>query len=119
MTDLYNFIKNCENGKRIWVEDELGRKDYSLSYKSTYPEWSRFYFVKTPKNKRHIYNKDNPAWKDGYYNGNTTRLYQMFENALAGKLPKSERMLDVFDKMIEGYYFELKEIEYLEADCIF
>ena len=51
MTDLYNFIKNCENGKRIWVEDELGRKDYSLSYKSTYPEWSRFYFVKTPKNK--------------------------------------------------------------------
>ena len=115
INSILTILKHSQNGKRIWTEDDYGYKDYSQSTETNYPEWAKFYYIKTPTNLRYKYCEVGvEAWKDGYFNGSNARLHKMFENSLNGKLPRSDRMLEVFDRMVFGYFEELKEIELLE-----
>jgi len=114
---ILSIIEHSQNGKRIWVEDDYGYKDYSQTTRSTYPEYMQFYFVKTPKKISYIYCEDDKAaWLDGYFNGSTRDYTQLFKNSLTGKTPNSKRMIFVFDLTIYGYFQELKDIEYMEQN---
>lgn len=105
-------IENGRGGKRIWVEDTKRGYgyDYSQTVRTSYPEWSQFYFVNTPKRLRHLYSQ-HPCWKDGYYNGSKKDYLRLFDNMLKGKLPRSERMISVLDITMSGYFDSLFEDE--------
>jgi len=116
---LITILENSTNGKREWFLED-GVPNYSLTTRTTYPMYSRFYFIKTPKNLRHIYcSIDKEAYLDGYFNGSPQKLMKMFQNALLGKMPRSPRMLFVFDTILQGYFIDVEDIENLEADSLF
>lgn len=106
---LYKYLSSCQNGKRLWIDTRNGL-DYSVSTSSTYPEYTRFYFEKTPKRLRSKFKpygeyglKGIKPWHKSYYNGNRRELLNTIKNASEGKLPKSERMIYVLETIYESY----------------
>ena len=118
ISSMIAMIENSEAGKRMWQSDEVtGRCDYSLTTRSTYPTWCKFYYVRTPKKKRmdYIFDDTRKPYQDGYFNGATKDLIGIFKMYKKGYMSKSERVQIIFDDCVAGYMDDLKEIEYINA----
>lgn len=118
LNDMIRVIEMSEAGKRMWTICEVtGRCDYSLTKRSTYPNWCKFYYVRTPKRERIKYILDDARkpFEDGYFNGATKDLIGIFEMYKKGYVSKSKRVQIIFENCIDGYFDELREIEYLNA----
>ena len=112
INDILTSIIISKNGKRHWFyqDDKL---NYSLSTESTYPDYLKFFFVKTPKNLRINYLEESSkeSWEDGYFNGNRRELLRIFKSALDGYAPKSKRLQTAFDMILEGYFKHINDFE--------
>lgn len=117
MTSILNgmlvMLQNSQPGKRLWYSSYDGYVTYS-KIESTFPDWSKFFFVKTPKRERSKYFlSGRKPYKDGYFNGNKKQLMSIIENfKKSGKQPRSERQRLVLDICIQGYEDFCKDIMY-------
>ncbi len=115
LEEIIGYIKSSYPGKRYWTPDSVtGLNDYSMTERSTFPDWVKFWYEKTPKRERfeyYISGKD--PYEDGYFNGNTRDLLIMLNRAKDKGIvsKRSMRVLTAFDNIVSGY---LEEREYLE-----
>lgn len=107
--DMISEIKIATPGKRAWTDN----LDYSITERSTFPLWSKFFYEHTPKKLIHHYKYDtsSKSYEDGYYNGNTRELLVLLYTALNGLAPRSERQSTAFDLMLKGKFEEIREFE--------
>lgn len=111
--DMIGQILNSVPGKRIWLTDPItGYNDYSLSIKSTYPTWCRFFHNHTPKNYPERYDLDFVAYEHGFYNGNTREILILLNKLLLGEIYTSERRYSAIDLMFKGIAEYIEEYEY-------
>jgi hypothetical protein len=108
LDSMMNQLEVSIPGKRRWVHTSDGGIDYSPTTRSTFPEWSKFFYVKTPIVAR---NEPNP-YLNGYFNGNTKELTYLLSKAQSGILPRSLRLRSAFDIAISGFYDYMEEFEY-------
>lgn len=106
-------IEVSRPGKRAWTMDHLGNCDYSLTTRSTFPDWSKFFYITTPKPYKGMPN----PYKDGYFNGNTKELLKMLYTAKIGQAPKTDRLRAAFDMAISGFYDYMYEFEYEHGEA--
>jgi hypothetical protein len=104
LEDIQNILKSSTPGKRIWTLDEVtGSPNYSQTQRSTFPHWSKFWYVNTPRKERINYIlEDRQPYEDGYYNGNTRDLLRVLENSKSGCVSKRTRTLTAWDNVIQG-----------------
>ncbi len=122
--DMIGQIKSSTPGQRRWrcTHDYFGEQDlqldYSLTTRSTFPNWSKFFYEKTPKKERFNYKfiYDTSAYADGYFNGNTRELLGLLKKLLHGQIYCSERQLCAIDIMLKGMLDYIAEYEY-ENQC--
>lgn len=107
ITAMIRQIEVSTPGKRRWVHTSDGSIDYSATTRSTFPEWSKFFFVTTPRSHK---TTPNP-YEDGYFNGNAKELLRMLNTAKLGRAPKTERLRAAFDIAISGFYDYMYEFE--------
>lgn len=112
--EIISYIKHSTPGKRYWTPDPVtGLNDYSLTERSTFPDWVKFWYEKTPKRDRfEYYISGREPYEDGYFNGNTRDLLLMLNRAKDKGIvsKRSMRVLVAFDYIVSGY---LEEMEYL------
>lgn len=110
--DMVSEIKIATPGKRAWYCQDL-ENNYTITERSTFPLWSKFFYEHTPKRlKAHYkYDTSSKAYEDGYYNGNTRELLVLLYTALNGLAPYSQRQLSAFDLMLKGKFEEIREFE--------
>lgn len=117
---IIRWIKASTPGRRAWVSDLVtGYNDYSMTERSTFPDWIKFWYECTPKRERLEYLiTDREPWEDGYFNGNTRELMIILNRAKdTGVVSKrSKRILVAFDTIVSGY---LEEMEYMMEECPF
>ena len=106
-------LQQSQPGKRLWYSDYDGYITYS-SIESTFPDWSRFFFIKTPKRERSKYFlSGGKPHKDGYFNGNKKELISIITKFLeTGKTPKRERQRIALELSIQGYEDFCKDVMY-------
>ena len=126
LRNLLRYLESCENGKRLLIIEHDGTFNYSSSTKSTYPEYTNFYFIKTPKKLRHKYEawgefgiKGLKPWNHGYFNGTPRDLLIMIKNAISGKYPRSLRMQYVLEEIYSCYLSEQEQIDYIDSEYLF
>jgi hypothetical protein len=114
LEDIQNILKSSTPGKRIWTLDEVtGSPNYSQTQRSTFPHWSKFWYVNTPRKERINYIlEDRQPYEDGYYNGNTRDLLRVLENSKSGCVSKRTRTLTAWDNVIQGFLADVKDWEY-------
>jgi len=104
-------------GQRRWVFDQsTGAYDYSATIRSTFPMWSKFFYIKTPKKLKGLIYE---PYNEGYFNGNTSELIKLLINSTKGSLSKSPRLRLAFDLAISGFYDEIYEFEYQYGEPYF
>ena len=118
MDGIIGRLNYSSPGKRLWCESNKPGwgYDYSLTERSTFPDWIKFWFQYTPKRERFEYFiSGREPYEDGYFNGNTKELWGLLNRARnTGVISKrSKRVLTAFDYIVSGY---LEEIEYLFMD---
>ena len=114
LEDMQNILKNSTPGKRRWTLDSVtGQPDYSLTERSTFPKWSKFFYETTPKNNKIKYLQvDGPKpYEDGYFNGNTKELLRILRNSEEGILSDYPRIRTAWIFAIEGYLSEISDWE--------
>lgn len=115
LEDMQNILKNSTPGKRRWTLDPVtGTPDYSQTERSTFPNWSKFFYEQPPKKDKWKYCQiDGPkAYEDGFYNGNTKEFLRILRNSENGKLSNYPRIRSAWIIAIEGYLSEIKDWEY-------
>ena len=75
------------------------------------PEWSKFFFVKTPKRERLQYLEigHHKAFIDGYYHGSKREFIFMLKNSKSGKLSRALRLQTAWDLAVSGYFEFIKD----------
>lgn len=119
--DMISEIQIATPGKRMWrYQEDLGN-NYTITERSTFPLWSKFFYEHTPKRLKAHYKHDtsSKAYEDGYYNGNTRELLVLLYTALNGLAPKSQRQLSAFDLMLKGKFEEIREFEEVNQHSYF
>lgn len=115
--DMIGQIKSSTPGKRRWrLRDEIW--DYSITERSTFPDWSKFFYEQTPKNYKHRYNSNFVAYEHGFFNGNTREILDILNKLLHGQIYTSKRRYEAIDIMIKGMLDYIKGFEY-ENQCSF
>ena len=123
--DMISEIKIATPGKRMWEKgcNYLcdGGINYTITERSTFPLWSKFFYEHTPKRLKAHYKHDtsSKAYEDGYYNGNTRELLVLLYTALNGSAPYSQRQLSAFDLMLKGKFEEIREFEEVNQHSYF
>ena len=115
LQDMINIIQSSTAGKRQWTKCFVtGYCDYSISAKSTFPDWIKFWYVSTPIKKRFKYLDTRfKPYEDGYFNGNTKEILAILENYKNGYESKSPRVRQAFSLALHGYLSEIKDWEHL------
>jgi hypothetical protein len=110
--DMISEIKIATPGKRAWYTQDF-TNNYTITERSTFPLWSKFFYEHTPKRLIAHYKHDtsSKSYEDGYYNGNTRELLVLLYTALNGLAPKSERQSLAFNLMLKGKFEEIREFE--------
>ena len=118
--DMISEIQIATPGKRAWYGQDFGNH-YSITERSTFPLWSKFFYEHTPKRLKAHYKHDtsSKAYEDGYYNGNTRELLVLLYTALNGLAPYSQRQLSAFDLMLKGKFEEIREFEEVNQHSYF
>lgn len=118
--DMISEIQIATPGKRAWYGQDL-ENNYSITERSTFPLWSKFFYEHTPKRLKAHYKHDasSKAYEDGYYNGNTRELLVLLYTALNGLTPYSQRQLSAFDLMLKGKFEEIREFEEINQHSYF
>ena len=118
--DMISEIQIATPGKRAWYGQDFGN-NYSITERSTFPLWSKFFYEHTPKRLKAYYKYDtsSKAYEDGYYNGNTRELLVLLYTALNGLAPYSQRQLSAFDLMLKGKFEEIREFEEINQHSYF
>lgn len=103
---MYNHAEASKGGMKKFLPPLKGENDGVIVYeRTTYPDYLRFFFVKTPKD--YIGDKQ---YQDGYYNGNRRELLRVLRNLRLGKI-KTER-LEYFSKdLFYLWYHHLNDFE--------
>ena len=112
--DMLGVLDNSTPGKRQWTHDNVtGLPDYGSTIRSTFPDWSKFFYEKTPKNKYIDYCiVDGPKpYEDGYFNGNTKELKRILRNSRNGRLSKYDRISTAWEIAVLGFLSEIRDIE--------
>lgn len=109
ISDMELIISSSTAGSRSWrPSSDINRiYDYEVIH-STFPQWIKFWYVKTPKKKQSEYAYKAP-YLDGYWNGNTKELLTMFRYLKKGKRFRSERKALAFEKMVSAYLSDTKD----------
>lgn len=107
ITAMIRQIEVSTPGKRAWTMDHLGNCDYSPTTRSTFPDWSKFFYVTTSRSHK----TGSIPYEDGYFNGNTKELLRMLNTAKIGRAPKTDRLRAAFDIAISGFYEYMYEFE--------
>lgn len=117
ITDIIIWLQNCTPGKRKWCDTDIPgwNYDYRSTERSTFPDWLSFWYKKPPRNNIYKYNHNYVAYENGYFNGNTRELLSILKRAKTSGMisKKSKRIQIAFDIIIDGYFTEMKEMEYL------
>ena len=82
LNNMITYLENSEAGKRRWSTAPASLyTDYSSTTRSTFPDWTKFFFVKTPKDERLKYLEINSTAKylDGYYHGSKSEFRHILE----------------------------------------
>jgi len=117
--DMINILDNSEPGKRRWTHDEVtGLPNYSATTRSTFPDWSKFFYVKTPKDRYIDYCIVNgPKPHDhGYFNGNTKELKRILNNSKDGVLSNYDRIQKAWEIAVSGFLDDLADFEELHGE---
>lgn len=111
--DMISEIKTSIPGKRRWRTLNDGTIDYSITERSTFPIWSKFFYESTPAKLTQYYKYHSKIknYEHGYFNGNTRELLTILNNALTGKAPKTKRGRCAFDIMLKNKLEEIKDFE--------
>lgn len=115
LEDMQNILKSSTPGKRRWTLDPVtGQPDYSMTERSTFPQWSKFFYETTPKNDKIKYLQvDVPKpYEDGYFNGNTKEFLRILSRAEKGYMSDYPRIVAAFDIAVHGYLQEVSDWEY-------
>jgi hypothetical protein len=107
--DMISEIKIATPGKRAWTDN----LDYTITERSTFPLWCKFFYTHTPKRliQHYKHHSCNKSYEDGYYNGNTRELLVLLYTALNGLAPSSKRQLSAFDLMLKCKFEEIRAFE--------
>lgn len=113
-------IQSGENGKRIWSHCSDYKYDsgldYSLTTRSTYPEWIKFFYVKPTKREKKLYHHENlfrhvvnlPKYKMfelSWFNGRTDEVERILKNLLLyKKIKTSDRLNKAIDIIFKNFY---------------
>ena len=118
--DMISEIQIATPGKRAWYGQDFGN-NYTITERSTFPLWSKFFYEHTPKRliAHYKHNISSKAYEDGYYNGNTRELLVLLYTALNGSAPYSQRQLSAFDLMLKGKFEEIREFEEVNQHSYF
>jgi hypothetical protein len=112
--EMISRLDNSKPGKRRWTHDEVtGLPNYSTTERSTFPDWSKFFYVKTPKDKYIDYcivDGPNP-YDDDYFNGNTKELKRLLNNSKDGVLSKYPRIIKAWEIAIHGFLDDIRDFE--------
>ncbi|WP_373073861.1 hypothetical protein [Sulfurimonas sp.] len=114
LDDMQNILKNSTPGKRRWTLDPVtGLPDYGMTERSTFPDWSKFFYETTPKNDKIKYCQVNGPrpYEDGYFNGNTKEFLRILRNAEKGYMSNYCRIRAAFDQSVHGYLSEIRDFE--------
>lgn len=114
LSDMIVILNNSENGRRQWTADPItGYNDYTSTLRSTFPDWSKFFFIKTPRKEQLDYCiVDGPKpFEDGYFNGSSRELKQILDTSKDGIMSKYPRIIAAWDIAIEGYFDYIRDFE--------
>ena len=114
LNDMLSQLKSSRPGKRRWILDPItGLPDFSSTERSTFPDWSKFFYSKPSKRERLYLLQNNLKAIDlGYFNGNTRGLTNIISKALTGSLkPLTPRQIKAFDIIIIGFIDYMKEYD--------
>ena len=115
LEDMQNILKNSTPGKRRWTLDSVtGQPDYSLTERSTFPQWSKFFYETTPKKEQIKYLEVGSCkpYEDGYFNGNTKEFLRILRNSEDGILSDYPRINSAWSIAIDNYLSEIRDWEY-------
>ena len=115
LEDMQTILKNSTPGKRRCTLDNVtGLPDYSMTERSTFPQWSKFFYETTPKNDKIKYLEvGGPRpYEDGYFNGNTKEFLRILRNSEDGILSDYPRIQTAWTIAVENYLQEIKDWEY-------
>lgn len=103
---MYNHAESSKGGTKKFLPPLQGENNGIIVYdRTTYPDYLRFFFVKTPKG--YIGDKQ---YKDGYYNGNRRELLRILRNWRLGII-SSERLQYVSKDLFYLWYHHQNDFE--------
>lgn len=119
LDDMIGYLERSTPGERRWrydvdyFGDDTGFVDYSSTLRSTFPNWTKFFFEKIPKKQILDYKEvgHNKPFEDGYFHGSKFEFVGMLTRAKSGKLSRSNRLVRAFDLSIAGYFDFIKDWE--------
>lgn len=115
LEDMQTILKQSTSGKRRWTLDPVtGQTDYGMTERSTFPQWSKFFYETTSKNDKVKYLQvDGPRpYEDGYFNGNTKEFLKILSRAEKGYMSDYPRIVAAFDIAVQSYLQEINAWEY-------
>lgn len=117
---MVSMLDNSTPGKRSWNESSKPgwSYDYGSTVRSTFPDWAKFFYVKTPKNKYLDYCiVDGPKpYEHEYFNGNTQELKRLLNNSSKGILSKSTRIQSAWIIAVSGFLQDIEDFEELYGE---
>ncbi len=99
-------IDKSKGGKKIILPPLKGENDYLIQVdRTTYPDFIRFFFVKSPKDRYIEY-----PYLEGYYNGNRKELLRILNNLILGKV-RTERQEYFIEQLFYLWYWYIRDFE--------
>jgi len=124
VNDMVNQILHSQPWKRIWIDTWINDKwwtyDYTMTQRSTFPDWAKFFFEKYKYTKNIKLWEILENWKillEKWYNWNSKEFRAILKKSLIK--PLTERQWNALEEAFNNFFEYIEEFEHINWEKYF